>query len=174
LFSTTLVDIGFELNPYDLCATNAIIDGKQCTIGWYVDDNIITHVDQNAVTWVIDKIEEKFGKMTVNRGKSHDFLGMNIDFLEDKTVTVGMKEHIKGAIADFPEDIIRNAATPAAKYLFETNDDDEKLSPELADKFHRIVAKLLYVTKRARVDILLASIAFLCTRVADPDVHDWN
>jgi len=43
----------------------------------------------------------------------------------------------------------------------------------LADKFHRIVAKLLYVTKRARVDILLA-IAFLCTRVADPDVHDWK
>jgi len=173
LFSSTLVSLGFELNPYDLCVANAIIDGKQCTIGWYVDDNIITHVDPNQVTWVIDKIEEKFGKMVVSRGKSHEFLGMKLDFLEDKTVTVGMKEHIKGAIADFPEDIIRNAATPAAKYLFETSDTDEKLSPELADKFHRIVAKLLYVTQRARVDILLA-IAFLCTRVADPDVQDWK
>jgi hypothetical protein len=58
------------LNPYDLCVANAIIDGKQCTIGWYVDDNIITHIDPNAVTWVIDKIEEKFGKMVVTRGKS--------------------------------------------------------------------------------------------------------
>ena len=86
--------------------------------------------------------------------------------------TVGMKEHIKGAIADSPEAIIRNAATPAAKYLFETSDDDEKLSPELADKFHRIVAKLLYVTKRECVDILLA-IAFLCTIVVNPDVQDW-
>ena len=173
LFSSTLVGLGFELNPYDLCVANAIIDGKQCTIGWYVDDNIITHVDPNQVTWVIDKIEEKFGKMVVSRGKSHDFLGMKLDFLEDKTVTVGMKEHIKGAISDFPEDIVRNAATPAAKYLFETSDTDEKLSPELADKFHRIVAKLLYVTQRARVDILLA-IAFLCTRVADPDIQDWK
>ncbi len=173
LFSSTLVGLGFELNPYDLCVANAIIDGKQCTIGWYVDDNIITHVDPNQVTWVIDKIEERFGKMVVSRGKSHDFLGMKLDFLEDKTVTVGMKEHIKGAIADFPEDITRDAATPAAKYLFETSDTDEKLSPELADKFHRIVAKLLYVTQRARVDILLA-IAFLCTRVANPDVQDWK
>ena len=129
LFSSTLEGLGFVLNPYDLCVANAIIDGKQCTIGWYVDDNIITHVDPNQVTWVIDKIEERFGKMVVSRGKSHEFLGMKLDFLEDKTVTVGMKEHIKGAIADFPEDIIRNAATPAAKYLFETNDTDEKLLP---------------------------------------------
>jgi hypothetical protein len=83
-----------------------------------------------------------------------------------------MKEHIKGAIANSPEDSISNAATLAAKYLFETSDDDEKLSPELADKFHRIMAILLYVTKRECVDILLA-IAFLCTIVVNPDVQDW-
>jgi hypothetical protein len=60
---------------------------------------------------------------------------MKLDFLEDKMVTVGMKEHIKSAISDFPEDIIRNAATPAAKYLFETSDDDEKLSPSWQTSF---------------------------------------
>ena len=75
LFSSTLEGLGFVLNPYDLCVANAIIDGKQCTIGWYVDDNIITRVDPNQVTWVIDKIEERFGKMVVSRGKSHEFLG---------------------------------------------------------------------------------------------------
>lgn len=47
---------------------------------------------QNAVAWVIDKIEEKFGEMTVTRGKSHNSLGMKFDFVEDKTVTVGMDE----------------------------------------------------------------------------------
>ena len=70
------------------------------------------------MTWVIDKIEEKFGEMTVPRGKSHDFLGMKIDFLGDKTVTVAMKEHIKSAIAKFPKDIIRNAATPCSQVSF--------------------------------------------------------
>ena len=45
LFSTALVGMGFELNPYNLCVANAIINEKQCTIGWYVDDNIITHSD---------------------------------------------------------------------------------------------------------------------------------
>jgi hypothetical protein len=28
LFSSTLEGLGFELNPYDLCVANAIIDGK--------------------------------------------------------------------------------------------------------------------------------------------------
>ena len=43
LFSTTLQDMGFQINPYDRCVANKLIDGKQCTISWYVDDNTVTH-----------------------------------------------------------------------------------------------------------------------------------
>ena len=46
LYSTTLKEIGLELNPYDLCVANANINGKQCTVCWYVDDNKISHEDQ--------------------------------------------------------------------------------------------------------------------------------
>ena len=45
LYSTTLAKIGFELNPYDLCVANKIINGSQCTIAFYVDDNKIAHKD---------------------------------------------------------------------------------------------------------------------------------
>jgi len=38
--------------------------------------------------------------------------------------------------------------------------------------FHHIFAKLLYVAKRARIDIDLA-ISYLCTRVANPTKVDW-
>jgi hypothetical protein len=34
LFSSTLQGAGFEMNPYDTCVANKIIDGKQCTIAW--------------------------------------------------------------------------------------------------------------------------------------------
>jgi len=57
-FSTTLVGIGFELNQYNLCSAKAIIDGKQCTIVWYFNDNIITKVDPNVVMSIITKIKE--------------------------------------------------------------------------------------------------------------------
>ena len=57
LFSSTLVNMGFEINPYDRCVANKVIKGKQCTIAWYVDDNIVTHEDPEVVTEVIDLIK---------------------------------------------------------------------------------------------------------------------
>ena len=44
---------------------------------------------------------------------------------------------------------------------------------EVAASFHTVVAKLLYVSKRARPDISL-SVAFLATRVRSPDTEDWG
>jgi len=51
LYSTTLQDMG-------RCVANADIDGKQCTIVWYVDDNKISHIDSNVIDNVINKIEK--------------------------------------------------------------------------------------------------------------------
>ena len=31
LYSPTLVEMGFALNPYDMCVANKEIDGSQCT-----------------------------------------------------------------------------------------------------------------------------------------------
>jgi hypothetical protein len=46
-------------------------------------------------------------------------------------------------------------------------------SNEAAAAFHTIVAKTLYITKRARPDISLA-IAFLTTRARSPNNEDWE
>ncbi len=43
----------------------------------------------------------------------------------------------------------------------------------MAADFHTVVAKILYVTKRARPDTCL-SIAFLTIRVRAPDIDDWE
>ena len=62
MFYSYLKQLGFELNPYDPCVANKIINGKQCTIAWYVDDTKISHPDSEVVSDIIDKIEECFGK----------------------------------------------------------------------------------------------------------------
>jgi hypothetical protein len=172
LFSNTLEKAGFELNPYDTCVANKMIDGKQCTIAWYVDDNKISHADGNVVTHIIETIEARFGKMTVTRGKEHVFLGMDIKFHANGTVSVKMKEYIKEAIADFGDDITRTAATPAKKNLFDIDETADPLSRKDGEIFHSVVAKLLYVSKRSRLDIQLP-IAFLCTRVSCSTTQDW-
>ena len=80
LYLSTLKDMGFEMNPYDLCVANANIKGKQCTVCWYVDYNKISYVDPKVVDKVIDMIEGNFEKMPQTRGDEHDFLVMHIKF----------------------------------------------------------------------------------------------
>jgi len=43
LFSTTLQNIGFTINPYNKCLANKMVNGKQCTIACYVNDIKISH-----------------------------------------------------------------------------------------------------------------------------------
>ena len=89
LYVTVLLKDGFELNEYDKCVANKVINGKQCTIGWYVDDNIIGHVEDEVVDEVIEKIESKFPGLVVQKGRKLDFLGMENFFREDGKVALG-------------------------------------------------------------------------------------
>jgi Reverse transcriptase (RNA-dependent DNA polymerase) len=173
LFVSTLVELGFELNPYDPCVANCLVDGHQCTIAWYVDDMKISHVDESVVSDIIEKIESKFGKMTVARGKHHSFLGMDITFRDDATVSISMSQYIRETIEESGIIFTANgAANPAKPHLFVIDADSEPLSSSRAELFHRLVAKLLYLSKRSRPDLQLA-VAFLTTRVSCSTEEDW-
>ena len=155
---------------------NKIINGKQCTIYWYVDDSKISHVDPKVVDWVIKCLEEQFGKMIVNRGKQHTFVGMDIVFTDEKTVHTSTKRHMIEffeAFALFDEEISKGTITSAKIKLFVIDKNKITLKEEQAEGFHHIVAKLLYVIKRARIDVDL-TVSFLCTRVSKNDVDDWE
>ena len=173
-FKGCLEGLGFELNPYGPCVANMDINGSQCTVCCYVDDNKISHTSSTVVDKVIEEIEKKFGKMTVKRGKTHIFVGMNIEFLDDKKVAIGMKVYVEEAIDTFGEEVTGVAKTPAKGDLFELDTDEMtvRLEEEKVNRFHHIVAKLLYVSKRARIDIDL-TISFLCTRVVELTQDDW-
>jgi hypothetical protein len=61
----------------------------------------------------------------------------------------------------------------ATDSLFKVEEDCEKLAQANAVEFHNLSAKTLYATKRARPDTCTA-IAFLTTRVREPDKDDWT
>ena len=79
-----------------MCA-NKVINGKQFTIVFYVDDNKISHIDANVMTSIIKTLSDYFGDLTVSRGNKHDYLGMNVE-LKDGKVHRGMKDQILEAI----------------------------------------------------------------------------
>ena len=172
LFTDTLKGMGFELNPYDPCVANAVIDNKQCTIAWYVDDNKISHVDSKVVDRVFDAIESLFGTMVKTRGDTHEFLGMTVTF-KDKTVTINMRRYLEEAIRDCKLSISKAAATPARKSLHNLDPDSALLSKEMSDSFRSIVSKLMYVGLRGCPD-LLTTLCFLSKRVANPTAQDQD
>jgi len=73
LYTKVLHKEGFVINVYDRCFANKFINGKQCTIAWYVDDNILSHVETSVVDSVIDTIEGYFPGLVVERGKDQKF-----------------------------------------------------------------------------------------------------
>jgi hypothetical protein len=172
LFSGTLQKMGFVLNPYDKCVANCDINGKDCTIAWYVDDTNISHEDPEVVSMIIEKLEAAFGKMKVTRGTSHVFLGMNIEYNKEKrNAKITMKDYLSEAIEESGLGIKNKAATPANKELFDVDPKSRALTKQQGEVFHSVVAKLLYVSIRARMDLLLAT-SFLTTRVSKSTEQD--
>jgi hypothetical protein len=165
LFHGHIKDMGLVLNPYDSCVANFTIEGKQCTIASYVDDTKISHVNSEVVTSIIDQIEERFDKMTVTRGKEHTFLGMKIRYTGEGTAIITMQQYLEEALAESEMNVSRTAVTPATRNLFEVDPDSPRLDKHRAEVLHSVTARLLYVSLRARVDLLLA-VVFLCTRVS--------
>jgi hypothetical protein len=161
-----LEDKGFELNPYDPCVANKVINGKQFTITWHLDDLKLSHVDAKVVDDTITWLKSVYDKdMRVSRGKKHEYLGMDLDYSVQGEVKVTMIDYLKRVITEFPEEITGTAYSPAAERLFTVRPNDESvpLEEKRAIAFHHCVAQLLFASARARKDIQPA-VAFLTTR----------
>jgi len=131
----------------------------------------ISHANQDVVTQIIEDIVKKFGKMSVTRGHKHKFLGMDINFKHDCTVTVKMKDYLQESMDESGLNITHEAATPAKGNLYDVDSESPLLEGEEFDTFQSIVANLLYVAIRVRLDMLLP-VAFLCTRVTKSTKQD--
>ena len=57
------------LNPYDRCVVNKMINGKQCTLAWYVDNNILSQNESKVVDQGLKTIESYFPGLVFERGR---------------------------------------------------------------------------------------------------------
>ena len=54
-----LKSMGFKVNPCDPCAANKIINGKQMTVAWHIDDLKVSHEDADEVTKFVKWLKTK-------------------------------------------------------------------------------------------------------------------
>ena len=175
--SSELKKHGFVANPYDACVLNKLDckTGKQCTVTMHVDDFKVSAEVQgsggHAIKEVARILTAKYKKINITEGTEFEHLGMHLDYSEPGKCKVHMKKLIEEALQEMP--VQGTVTSPANENLFKINEESPMLSKKSKDAFHSMVAKLLYVAKRARPDILLA-ISFLTTRVLAPTEEDMT
>jgi hypothetical protein len=137
-FTKSLIGIGFELNPYDPCVANKMIEGKQMTICFHVDDCKLSHrkpkVMDNMIKWLRHEYESIFedgsGQMTVSRGKVHKYLGMTLDYTVRGQVKITMFDYVEEILTAFEKADPKGGGTKssaASENLFKIDEDCEKL-----------------------------------------------
>lgn len=93
---------------------------------------------------------------------------MNIEVGPD-SITVDMKGYIDKCLDG--REFGRKVSTPATADLFEVNEESPRLDDIGTKTFHSDVARVLYVGKKTRGEILPA-VSFLASRVHHPTVQD--
>ena len=149
-----LEEYEFVMNSYDPCVANEEgPNGEQITVVWHVDDlmvSCITDFEMTKFSCYLAKIYSP--KLTMHMGKTHDYLRVNIEFQENRTLEVLMVKYLKNVTEGFPELIKGRAATPASDKLFQIRDEKEAnpLEEEQAIVFHHTTAQLLFLVRRAQ------------------------
>ena len=116
-------------------------------------------------------MKNEFKTITVNPGDNQAYIGIN--FAVDRTlgnVRATMGRYIQ-EILESGSSVRGSARTPADSELFYVNEESPLASDLERTEFHSSVAKLLYLAKRVRPD-LLTTISFLATRVREPTQQD--
>ena len=116
-FCKDLEEIGFEINPYDPCVANRVVNNKQHTITWHVDNLKSSHVDPKVndkfLSWLKTKYaSNKIGEIKAIRGQKHDYLAMTLDFTIPGVLQVDMTQYVSKMIDKFPERLTGNTKCP--------------------------------------------------------------
>ena len=176
-FRKDIESIGFKVNPYDPCVANRIVNGKQHTVTWHVDDLKSSHVDSKVNDQFLEWLKKKYasdeiGEVKVMCGNKHDYLAMTLDYSLPGVLRVDMTKYVKSMIDDFPVKLEGVGKFPWTDKLFTVDTKSKKLEHEKAKIFHTFVMKGMILCKRGRQDIQ-PGIAFLATRTTEPNEGDW-
>jgi Reverse transcriptase (RNA-dependent DNA polymerase) len=164
--------LGYTVNSYDNCVYNSNdSNGVQCSICLHVDDLFVSSKSMEMIDALVKKLTEKYKTITVNDGPIITYLGMNFDFSNKGYVEISMDKYVDGIINEY--NVIGEAASPAMNYLFDIVDTSPLVDESEKAIFHTITAKLLYLAKRIRGD-LMTLVAYLTSRVLEPNRSDYE
>ena len=137
-FAKSLTSIGFEINPYDMCVANKVIDGLQMTIFFHVDECKLSHCERKANDSMIKSLcqeyesifEDGSGKISVIQGNVCEYLGMNLYYTVRGQLSITMLSYIEEIINAFDKAYSKGECTKSIvtpNNIFVVNKDCKKM-----------------------------------------------
>jgi len=121
-------------------------------------------------------VKKQFKRMRVKEGPDYTYLGMQITRRGDDVV-VSMTEYESKILEEWKKmaqwKTDRKAVTPSTADLFIDDSSSPLCDAEKAAHFHTGVAKLLYLSKRTRID-LLTTTSVSAGKVQEPRILNWD
>jgi len=154
-----ILELGYECSKTDRCVFRKRVGNRVSILLLYVDD-ILAQVDEREVKRLRVHLKKRFGEVQFEIGEKLSYLGMQIN-IKDEGTTVDMSFYIKKLLEGTT---VKGQASPGNHSSFIVDKESQLLDESERKYFHSTMAKLLYLAKRARPDILTLVI-FLCTRV---------
>lgn len=130
---------------------------RNTIIVFHVDDVKSSHRNSRVnddFTKLLQKKYSTHGEVKIHQGKKHNYLGMIFDYTEKGKLKIDMTSYIEDMIDEFPDELKPEdtVPSPVTDSLLKIG-QSKKLDSTHSEKYHTLVAKGLFVSKRARPDI---------------------
>ena len=165
--SKKMNDLGYVENEMDACIFVRMREAESDIVIVYVDDLLVISSSIDEHKRIRDEITKSFRNITISANpgcKVFHYLGMKVSLNSNKSVSFSMHSFIDNLLKAEGIECKKDVKCASHPKLFDMDDKEEIMSSFFQQKIRSVNAKLLYLSKRVRPDILLP-VNYLSTRV---------
>jgi hypothetical protein len=177
LLHKTLMKLGFAQSLTDMCVYHRRRGGVLVVVGVYVDDLLVTGMQQQAVDAFFGELTELSIK---DLGPASKFLGMRVSYDEDEGYDFDQELAIEEMLREHGMASAHGVRTPIGADSNEVDMASEELLPTSGSdnvvtvrKFQSLVGSLMWVARCTRPDIAFA-VHKASRRTHNPTMSDWK
>ena len=128
-----------------------MVNGKQQTIKFHVDDLLSSHKQREVNGDFLKWLNEKYGhhgEVTATRGNEHEYLAMLLKFMDGRLI-INMTAYVTKMLEEFSIKFNRDSSqsTPAGVDMF-NKDESKPLNDNKRETFHKTTVQGLFLGKR--------------------------
>ncbi|KAE9289670.1 hypothetical protein PF008_g25829 [Phytophthora fragariae] len=177
LLHKTLIKLGFAQSLTDMCVYHRRREGILVVVGVYVDDLLVTGMEQQAVDAFFGELTELSIK---DLGPASKFLGMRVSYDEDEGYDLDHELTIEEMLREHGMASVHSVRTPIGAESNEIDEASDELLPTsegdgvvTVRKFQSLMGSLMWVERCTRPDIAYA-VHKASRRTHSPTMSDWK